>query len=173
MTDTAEKLINRMDTETLEHCLATRELARDIEQLYDLGNTYLSEAAMLHGIGKIYLSKEILEKTDRLSGFERKIANLYPYYSYEVLRENDIDKNIREIVLYHKGPNPPHLGIIPECREIIWPYARVLGSLSTFAALTGSRGYRKAFSPVEAYELMKTEGTHHEAVLKYLEEQFC
>ena len=167
-----EGLINRMDTETLEHCLATREIARDIEQLYALDNSYLSEAAMLHGIGKIYLSKEILKKKKELSPFERQIANLYPYYSYEVLRENGVNKNVREIVLYHKGKNPPHLGIIPDCREVIWQYAKTLGTISTYTALTNNREYREAFSPSEAYDIMLAEGNHDEYVMDYIRQQF-
>ena len=172
MNENTEQLLEKMDKVTLEHCLSTRELARDIEQIYDLGNTFLSEAALLHGIGKIYLSKQILDKPDGLSPFERKIANLYPYYSYEILKENDFNKNIREIVLFHKGLTPPHLGIIPECSDLIWPYAKILGSLSTYAALSANRGYREAFSPQQAYDLMVKEGNHHEAVMKYIREQF-
>ncbi len=167
-----DEIIERMDTETLEHCLATREIAREMEQLYALDNSFLSEAALLHGIGKIYLSKEILAKKEGLTPFERRIANLYPYYSYEVLREQGVNKNICEIVLYHKGLTPPHLGIIPECSEVIWQYAKILGSISTYAALINDRGYRAAFTPAEAHQIMEEEGNHDEYVLDYIKQQY-
>lgn len=162
-------LFNKMDSITYNHSVRVMRLAREVEEYYNLGDTLLSEAALLHDIGKIYVSSKILDKISRLSDLERILVNLHPYIGYRILKEFDLPEDICRIVLYHHGINPPVLEVLPEFDDNrIFDRALMLHSIDSFEALTSDRPYHRGFLASEALDIMLREKNHHQAVLDFL-----
>lgn len=68
----------------------------------EIGLKVLGLAALLHDIGKILISPEILNKTTPLTETEMDILRKHPIYGYELLKQNsDYGGIIQKIVLLH------------------------------------------------------------------------
>ena len=104
-TDLSETF-NRLDATTYNHSVRVMKIASEIESFYGLGDNYLSIAALLHDIGKVYISRKVLDKVSPLTGLEREIISLHPYYGYKILKDYDINEDVCRLVLYHHGMDP-------------------------------------------------------------------
>ncbi len=115
----------------------------------------LGTVALLHDIGKIGISDEILNKAGKLTGEEREVIRSHPQLGA------DIVSNVPELasclagILYHHehydGSGYP-AGLKGEAIPLD---ARILGIVDAFAAMTSARPYRAALSSEEAVEELK------------------
>ncbi|WP_425058819.1 putative cyclic di-GMP phosphodiesterase [Sporomusa carbonis] len=126
----------------------------------------ISHAAILHDIGKLQISQEILNKPGSLSPEEFEIVKKHSEYGFYMLSHIDEFKNIRSAILYHhekfdgsgypegrKGQNIPLI-------------SRILTIADVFEAVTSDRPYRQAISPIEALKIIEEgKGTHFDPVL--------
>ncbi len=164
--------MQRMDASSIAHCSAARKIAKDLELKLGESNHILSDAASLCDYGKIYISKNILEKEGKITPLEREIINLHAYFAYKALEEANIaDAQTREVILYHHGRHPPHLMEIPEASKETLYYAEMLYSIDAYTALIADRPYRPGFTTEEAIAVMKQEGGHSNTVIEFLEEK--
>lgn len=110
--------------------------------------------ALLHDIGKIGISGDIIRKPARLTEEEYEIIMKHPEIGGSILTNVDFLKSARKLVMYHherldgngypyklKGKDIP-LGV------------RILQVSDVFDALSSERPYRKALKPEEALEIM-------------------
>jgi len=115
----------------------------------------LGTCALLHDIGKIGISDEILNKAGKLTSEEWEVIRSHPQLGA------DIVSNVPELaaclagILYHHehydGSGYP-AGLKGEAIPLD---ARILGIVDAFAAMTSARPYRAAFSIEEALEELK------------------
>lgn len=158
-----------LDSMTFNHCVRCCEIAREIEAKFELPDNLLSQAALVHDIGKIYISSKILQKPGRLSPLERQIIDLHPYIGFKILQDLKIEPMICEVVLKHHGNAAPTL---EECTlsgdAQVRYWAKMLHTIDAFEALTTDRAYRRGFSQAKAVEIMDKESNHDKNVLDFL-----
>jgi HD-GYP domain-containing protein (c-di-GMP phosphodiesterase class II) len=115
----------------------------------------LGVGALLHDIGKIKISKEILNKPDKLNREEWEEVKKHPIFGYEILYQNEELSLLSSHVAYqhheyYNGGGYPR-GLREE--EII-TYAKITGICDVYDALTCDRVYRKKFLPHEAMKII-------------------
>lgn len=123
-------------------------------------------ACLLHDIGKIGISDEILNKASSLTQKEYNIIKTHPQLGIEVFRNMSLIKDNEAIILSHHErwdgngyPQKLKENQIPLC-------ARIVAIADAFDAMTSSRAYRSALSPDEAYErIIKGAGSQFDPSL--------
>lgn len=162
-------MLQQLDNQTLSHSTRVNNIAESIEYALHLPGHDLSDAGLVHDIGKLYISSLILNKVEILTTLERQIINLHSYYSYKILKDLNVNDRVCNIVLYHHGIKPLTLENIPRCEDIeVLKYAKMLHTIDTYEALTSSRIYRNAFSQEEALSIMKKEDGYDKNVIDFL-----
>ncbi|MBI3800968.1 MAG: HD-GYP domain-containing protein [Deltaproteobacteria bacterium] len=113
--------------------------------------TELALAALLHDVGMLQVPRTILEKPEKLTAEEYGVIKQHPLYGYEILKAVAAPWNwLAQIALQEhereKGQGYPQ-GLTG---DKIHPYAKVIGLVDVFDALTHPRSYRKILPPFEA-----------------------
>ena len=159
--ETVKEIFNRLDSTTFNHSVRVMALAMEYEEYAGLDHNILSQAALVHDIGKVYVSNKILDKIGRLSKLEHLLVDLHPYIGYSMLKERGIREDIARIVLYHHGFKPPMLSEVSmeyEDKGFVNYASQVLRTIDAFEALTSDRPYHRGISAVEATNLLKKQG---------------
>jgi putative two-component system response regulator len=116
----------------------------------------LQDAGALHDIGKIGVSKEILNKPGRLTPAEFEEIKKHPLYGYNILRPLDLPEVLDITLKHHErldGLGYPY-GITD------YPIlVRALQIADVWDALTSDRPYRKGMSAGDARKLMSSDPT--------------
>ena len=123
---------------------------------YDKGQLVeLGLAAFLHDIGMAKVPEEILNKTEKLTPEEYEQVKQHPFYSVTLLEKTkDLDPIILDAISQqheHSDGSGYPKGI---SGEEVNPYARVVGLVDVYEALTHPRPYRKHYPPDEAMKLI-------------------
>jgi hypothetical protein len=110
--------------------------------------------AMLHDIGKAFVSQEILNKDGPLTAVEWEIMKRHPLNGLAMLLDTETPVFVKKGVLHHHedfcgGGYPMGLG-----GENITALARVLRIVDVFDAMTSRRPYKEAMSPMNAAQIM-------------------
>jgi HD-GYP domain-containing protein (c-di-GMP phosphodiesterase class II) len=117
----------------------------------------LEWAGLLHDVGKIGISDQILKKPSRLTEAEFAEIRRHPRLSYEVLKPVTRLGPVLVAVLYHHE-NWDGSGYPEKLRgEQIPVFARIIRVADTFDALTSTRLYRKGFPIEEAVKILQSE----------------
>jgi HD-GYP domain-containing protein (c-di-GMP phosphodiesterase class II) len=131
----------------------------------------LNIAALLHDIGKIGVSEEILNKKGLLSEEERKKINEHPLIGAAIIQPiRDIQRILNGVKYHHErydGCGYPE-GLKQEQIPLI---ASIIAVADSYDAMTTNRPYRPALSRVQAIaEVGRCSGTQfHPLVVKALE----
>jgi HD-GYP domain-containing protein (c-di-GMP phosphodiesterase class II) len=111
-------------------------------------------AAMLHDIGKIDISRDLLYKAAKLTNDETKEIQTHVSKGEEILRPVGGALNrILPIILAHHDKFDGS-GYNPTQGEAIPLEARIITVADVYDALTSDRPYRKALSPFDAKEII-------------------
>lgn len=110
--------------------------------------------ALLHDIGKAYISLDILNKNGPLTPLEWEIMKKHPLHGVAMLLASEIPEFVKKAVLEHhedfNGGGYPmglrglHISVL----------GRVLRIIDTFDAMTSRRPYKEPLSPKKAIEIM-------------------
>lgn len=124
------------------------------ESLYKLGL-----GALLHDIGKVFISKEILNKKEKLTEKEYNEIKRHPQLGYEYLKKNGniTPKSYIAALQHHErfdGTGYPHR----KKGKKISLFGRIIAIADIYDALTSDRPYRKALLPSEAIEYIMANG---------------
>ncbi|HIJ97236.1 MAG TPA: response regulator [Desulfuromonadales bacterium] len=126
----------------------------------------LAKGALLHDIGKIGISDNILLKPGKLNDDEWTEMRTHPRVGHDILSEIEFLKGPAEIILSHHerfdGTGYPH-----KLRgELIPLGARIFATVDTLDAMTSDRPYRRAlpFDAVTA-EITKHSGTQFDPAI--------
>ncbi|MFZ0819523.1 MAG: HD-GYP domain-containing protein [Candidatus Acidiferrales bacterium] len=117
-------------------------------------------AALLHDIGKIDISRELLYKAARLTKEEFEDVQMHVEKGVEILEPvgGTLRRVIPIILAHHDKFNGS--GYHPTRGEDIPIEARIISVADVYDALTSDRPYRKAISPLDAKEMIaKGAGT--------------
>ena len=114
----------------------------------NLNILYIS--AILHDIGKAFISKSILNKPDKLSFLERKEIEKHSFLGYKEILKNNYPLEIALNVLYHHE-NFDGSGYPSGLKEIYIPcYSRIIRIADFYDALTSDRPYREKLNYEDA-----------------------
>lgn len=164
-------IFGRLDSITYNHSIRVMALAKEFEKYSKAEDDILSQAALMHDIGKVLITTKILDKVDRLTPLEREMISLHPYIGYKMLTDLHINETICQIILYHHGKHPTALSKISFSPDsAILNKSLMLHTLDAFEALTSDRPYHRGYIPKEALDIMCRESDQHPAVMKYLTE---
>ena len=156
------KLLEAVDPALAGHSRRTAHIAINIaEEMRIEEDQYglLSAAALLHDVGKLFVSREILDKPGPLSADEWMELEHHPRIGYEMVRDR-VDPAVASIVLSHHeridGAGYPR-GLDDTA---IPPLARILQVADAFDAITSHRCYQPAMPIAYALsELDRNAGT--------------
>jgi len=115
----------------------------------------LNRGGLLHDIGKLGVSQEILDKPGKLNAEEKALMQKHVLLGARILEPISAYKEIMPIVLEHhendNGTGYPY-GISGEDISL---YARIIAVADRFEALTSNRPYRKALDQKSAVKFIK------------------
>ncbi len=152
------------DEYTENHCYRVSIYATKIAQYMGLPEDRIEDlraAALLHDLGKLKISREILYKAAQLSQEEHEEIKRHVPSGAEILEpvEGALGRVIPIILAHHeKCDGTGYLGL--RCDQIPIE-ARILAVADVYDALVSDRPYRKGLSPFEAKEIIvKGSGKH-------------
>jgi len=142
----------RLNPEVLDQIepeLQTFEENRKMEMLRQC-----AVGALLHDIGKAFVSQAILAKAEPLTEVEWEIMKRHPLNGLAMLTDTDIPAFVKKAVLHHHEDF--HGGGYPMGLEgpNITTLARVLRIIDVFDAMTSRRPYKDPMPPKKAMEIM-------------------
>ncbi len=145
--------VDQRDTYTRDHSVQVKNYAVMIAKEMRLDEQFIEElrnAALLHDIGKIGISDDVLLKPNKLNPREFEIIQTHPFRSAKILSSIKEFKHIIPMVLYHherydgKGYNESLKG------KSIPLGARILTVADSYDAMTSNRIYKHSISPEQA-----------------------
>ncbi len=119
----------------------------------------LTLAGLLHDIGKMMVSDNIIQKKGRLTLPEYNLVKTHVLFGNNILKGIDnLDPRIAEVAMRHHercdGTGYPG----GYKREQIEPFARIVAIADTYDAMTSDRVYRAAICPFDVIEMFEREG---------------
>ncbi len=146
------------DFDTEEHAQRLSELCLGIGRSMGLKNDELDQLALLgilHDIGKVAISDEILLKPGRLNNKEWEIMKQHSEIGYRIAKASPDLSHIADAILAHHerydGKGYPQ-GLKGEEIPVI---SRILAIVDSFDAMTHKRSYREAMSEKCAVQELK------------------
>ena len=143
----------KLDKNTYNHCVRVYKLAKAYEEING-NDSVLSAAALLHDIGKIYISHNILDK---------------PYTGYQLLKDLNLKEEIAYIVCMHHGMN---LQSASQYKEVDYDklvsLAKKLHTIDAFDAMITNRPYRNSISVKTAISIELDDAFSDPEVIDFL-----
>lgn len=122
------------------------------EKLYRLGL-----AAVLHDIGKVFISKSILNKPGKLTSDEFDIVKSHPQKGFDYLKKADLPlSSCKAVLQHHERFNGKGYPMGTE-GENISLFSRIITIADVCDALASNRPYRKALIPSDIVEYIMSE----------------
>lgn len=151
------------DKYTENHCYRVSVYAARIAARLDLGADRIEDvraAALLHDIGKLEISRDLLYKAARLTKEEFEHVQQHVERGVEMLESvGGSLRRVLPIILAHHDKFDGS-GYHPLRGEEIPIESRIISVADVYDALTSDRPYRKAMSPFDAKDiLLKGRGT--------------
>lgn len=152
------KIIDQRNHFTYKHSNGLAELTRQVSEHLAYPDQIKKElyiAALLHDVGKLGVSNDIINKEGRLSSEERYQVEKHTYYTRFVLKQIKGFGRITEWASNHHetldGQGYP-FGL---SSDMLDEQSRLLAVLDIYQALTEERPYRTAFTPENALVILK------------------
>ncbi|MCM1308496.1 MAG: HD domain-containing protein, partial [Butyrivibrio sp.] len=118
----------------------------------------LNACGMFHDIGKLMISKEIIDKPGKLTDGEYRIMKSHTVKGYELLKDMGLDPRIVNSALMHHercdGSGYP-LGVRG---DKIDAYSKIVAIADVYEAMTANRVYRGPICPFDVIAQFETEG---------------
>ena len=119
---------------------------------------YLTYCGLLHDIGKSKIPSEILNKPGKLTTKELEEIKKHPVYGYKLLEKSTtINSEIAKGVLLHHeredGSGYP-FGLTGEKIPL---FAKIIGIVDTFDAMTANRSYKQRSTPFDVMDMFRSE----------------
>ncbi|MBI5050979.1 MAG: HD domain-containing protein [Nitrospirae bacterium] len=156
-------VIDSVDRETQSHSYRVSVISEMIASEMGCSEVEIENirtAALLHDIGKIGISSEILHKIGKLSGDERQRMKNHTRLGTDVLKP--VGGRVLELlpIILHHHEKYDGSGYNAMVEESIPVGARIIAVADVYDALISDRPYRKALPPFEAKkDIMTNAGT--------------
>jgi HD-GYP domain-containing protein (c-di-GMP phosphodiesterase class II) len=155
--------IEAKDPCTSEHLRRVAGIAEAIARAMLLPEAVVREAhlaAVLHDLGKLWISDAVLKKQTQLTAEEWEHMKQHPRLGWQMLAGVPALRKITEGLLHHHeridGRGYPQ-GLVGDEIPLL---ARIIAVADTFDAMTSDRPYRKALSAQAAFEeILRNRGT--------------
>jgi putative two-component system response regulator len=151
------RAIELKDVYTKGHCDRVMKLSEMLAKALELGTErimHLRYAALLHDIGKIGVSQEILNKPGRLSTEEMNVVKNHPQQGAFITSEIEFLTTSTRIILEHHervdGTGYPN----GKTESQILLESKILSIADVYDAVTSIRSYRKAMSMAEGLAIL-------------------
>jgi putative nucleotidyltransferase with HDIG domain len=162
--------VDKRDKYTSGHSLRVKEIAVDIGREMRVGDQELEAlewGGLLHDVGKIGVSDNVLLKQERLTREERMLMNMHPVFGAEIIAP--VTKLAPELPIirhhheWYNGSGYPDRLMGDEIPKL----ARILHVADAFEAMTAARPYRmKPLTAEQALgELRKFAGIQFDPVV--------
>ena len=152
-------MIKNFDDYLFSHSVNVCILAISLAEELNYGEDELADigmAGLLHDIGKIKTSLEVLQKPGKLTEEEWKLMRQHPKFGSELLAKQEglTDKSIRIVLEHHMRPNGKGY---PQHEPGVEPLAQsqIVAIADTYDAATTIRPYQKPLSCTGAIKLMR------------------
>jgi len=118
----------------------------------------LTQAGLLHDIGKVKISPEILNKPGKLEPEEFEIIKTHPVVGYKMLKDiPNIDRNILlGVLMHHEREDGSGYPINAKSHQIHY-FAKIIAIVDIYDAMTSERCYKSRQTPFEVLEMFETE----------------
>jgi HD-GYP domain-containing protein (c-di-GMP phosphodiesterase class II) len=116
-------------------------------------------SGLVHDVGKLRISRDILDKAGRLTSTELKLVRRHAELGYEMLRYGQLqeENDILMGVLQHHERNDGS-GYPQGCRAAeINPFARILAIADMYDAMAANRVYAKKKNPFEVFGVLSDD----------------
>ncbi|AKH99947.1 uncharacterized domain HDIG-containing protein [Hoeflea sp. IMCC20628] len=155
--------LKHKDETTFQHSLAVGILMGKLGEALDLDTgtiEMLILSGLLHDVGKLTISKDILQKQGPLTPVERKLIQSHPRRGHQILQKHaGIPAEVLEICLHHHealdGSGYPSRLSGPQ----IGPLVRISTVCDVFDALTSARPYKRGWTVADALTWMYERNT--------------
>ncbi len=118
----------------------------------------LTLGGLLHDIGKMLVSKEILTKADKLTEDEFELIKQHSIKGYQALKDYPIDIRIKYAALMHHercdGSGYPNGFKSDQIEE----FSKIIAIADVYDAMTSNRRYRRAICPFDVVENFERDG---------------
>ncbi|WP_338537004.1 HD domain-containing phosphohydrolase [Helicovermis profundi] len=166
---TLAKTIDAKDEYTGGHCERVTKYSLLIAQKMDLSSESiknLTYGAMLHDIGKIGISENIITKKGRLTDLEYLEIKRHPYLGYDIINDINFLSEASLIALEHHervdGKGYPD----GKSGDQIKIESKIVMVADSFDAMTTNRSYRNALKLEDAMnELINNKGSQFDSVV--------
>jgi len=157
------KYLESTDRYTKGHSVRVSELAMEIGIAMELPRTEVENvrvAGLLHDIGKVEISGEILRKAAELTTEERDLVDEHTVKgAYLLTSVGSVLKEVVPIVVSHHMHFTEAVGDSEREATAVPLGARIIAVADSFDAMTSDRPYRKGMTPWEAMEeIIKNTG---------------
>ena len=170
-------IIDSSDKYTQNHSYRVANYSEKIARVAGLSEEEIEDigtAALLHDLGKIGVSAEILHKISKLNDDERRKMASHTNNAVRFLEPvgGRVLKLLPLILNHHEKHNGN--GYNGKMGDSIPIGAKIIAIADVYDALTSDRPYRKALSPIEAkQEILKGSGTDFDPeIVKFFEQVF-
>ncbi|MFH1640621.1 MAG: diguanylate cyclase, partial [Candidatus Omnitrophota bacterium] len=158
------KTIELKDYHTGDHVEKTVLYATEIAKALNISGEAMDniqQASMLHDLGKVGISEEILSKPSKLTEDEFKTIKTHPQIGADIIRPIQFMQSVIPLIRHHHerwdGKGYP-AGL--KGKEI--PIgARIIAVADAYQALISDRPYRKAYSKEQAIKIIRDESGKH------------
>lgn len=163
------KALEKRESKTAQHSLEVNRIAMALGQEMGLSEKdmeVLNWGTLLHDIGKLGISDQILLKPGPLTSEEYEVIKQHPQLGYEILKDIDYLKEAAKVALYHQekydGSGYP-FGLKGEEIPLL---ARICAVADALEAMIADRPYRRGRSVDEAIgEIISNAGTQFDPVV--------
>jgi putative nucleotidyltransferase with HDIG domain len=150
------KYLESTDPYTKGHSVRVSELAKETAMIMDMSQNEIENvrvAGLLHDIGKIDVSGEILRKAAELTTEERELIDAHVVKGAYILTSvGTVLKEVVPIVVAHHKYFVDTLDTDDKDTKKIPLAARIIAVADSFDAMTTDRPYRKGMPPWEAMQ---------------------
>ena len=162
------------DDATYVHCINVAMICNILGQWLKMSPDeiiILTEAGILHDIGKMEIPEDILNKPNKLTDEEYQLIQTHPQRGYEILKNQQINEHVKLACLQHHE-RCDGTGYPSNLRgEQIDKFARIVAIADVYDAMTSARVYREALCPFVAIQMFEDEGLQKydvEAIMTFL-----
>lgn len=118
----------------------------------------LTQAGLLHDIGKMLISKNIIAKPSKLTEDEYEEIKMHSIKGYQALKDQNIDVRVKYAALMHHercdGSGYPNGFKANQIED----FSKIVAIADVYDAMTSNRTYRNAICPFDVVENFEREG---------------
>lgn len=151
--------LRSFDDYTFSHSVNVAVIAAAIAKQSNCSEKEIDEithAGLMHDIGKVYVPRDIIHKTGKLTPREWQYMKMHPIDGEKILREEGVGETARRVAYeHHMRYDFRGYPVVKDGYRML-EASHIVRIADSYDALTTKRPYRKQISPYEAIKLMVT-----------------